>query len=210
MTSSSLAALIIAATALVGTAEQSTQSHVSLDDPTGDVQPMSSSSGDIPGRDVIKLEIASDGQNLIVTVTLADDVSGTLANDVVQMFIDTDGDPATGASAVWGDKSGFEQKVELHACVKYSNGASACAGGGGSTATGYYAVATAENTETGQTAQSIFDVPETPIEGRVISSKVPYADLGVRSGQTIRIYARESNGPYDESAYFPEIALTLK
>ena len=203
-----LAALAIAV-ALFVAGEQSAKGSVSFDDPTGDVRPMSSGDGEVPGRDVTRLEIASDGKDFIVTVTLAADLSGTMAGDVVEIFLDTDGDPATGKPALWGDKTGFEQKVELFACVKCANGGSACVGGAGSTPTAYYAVATSKNTETGETAQDIFSVPQTPIEGRVVSSKVSYADLGVQAGQTIRIYTRESNGAFDASAYFPEVNLTL-
>jgi hypothetical protein len=184
--------------------------EVTLDDPTGDVQAMSSSSGEHPGRDVVKLRIASDGTDLTIAATLAAEISGTFANDVIQLYVDKDNDVSTGAAATWTQKTGFEWNVELLACIEYESGGEACVGGAGNKATAYYSVAKVTDTASGQALQSVWVLPKTTIQGSVVESKVSYADLGVESGQTIRLCARESNGAYDESSYFPEVAFTLK
>jgi len=184
--------------------------EVTLEDATGDVQAMSSSSGEHPGRDVVKLRIASDGSQITIAATLAAEMSGTFANDVIQLYVDKDNDASTGAGATWTQKTGFEWKVELLGCIEYEGGGAACVGGAGSKATAYYSVAKVTDTASGQALESVWDLPKTPIQGSVVESKISYADLGVESGQTIRLYARESNGAYDESSYFPEVALTLK
>ena len=49
-----------------------------------------------------------------------------------------------------------------------------------------------------------------PFQGAVLSASLSYKDLGVKPGQAIRIVARESDGPFDETADFPEVILTLK
>ena len=203
-------ALLVAALPANGAEIKKASGEVTLDDPTGDVQAMSSSSGEHPGRDVVKLRLASDGTNLTITAQLAAEMSGTFANDVVQLYVDKDNKASTGGKATWSEKTGFEWKVELLACIEYEGGGSACVGGAGDKATAYYAVAKVTDTASGQAVQSVWDLPKTPIQGNVVESRVSYADLGVESGQTIRLCARESNGAYDESSYFPEVALTLK
>ena len=54
---------------------------------------------------------------------------------------------------------------------------------------------------------------KTPIKGPVVQSTVDYASMGLKSGQTIRLVAREfSAGTVDNvgQGYLPEILLTLK
>lgn len=203
-------AVLVAALPADATEVKKASGEVTLDDATGDVQAMSSSSGEHPGRDVVKLRVASDGTNLSIAATLASDMSGTFASDVIQLYVDKDNDASTGTGAIWTELTGFEWMVELLACIEYENGGSACVGGAGSKATAYYAVAKVTDTASNKALHSVWDLPKTPIQGPVVESKVSYADLGVQSGQTIRFCARESNGAYDESSYFPEVALTLK
>jgi len=203
-------AMVAAALSANGTELRKASGEVTFDDPRGDVQAMTSSSGEHPGRDVVKLRVASDGTNLTIAATLAAEMSGTFANDVIQLYVDKDNDESTGTAATWSKKTGFEWNVALLACIEYEGGGAACVGGAGDKATAYYAVAKVTDTASGQAVQSIWVLPKTPIQGNVVESQVSYADLGVESGQTIRLCARESNGAYDESSYFPEVALTLK
>ena len=44
----------------------------------------------------------------------------------------------------------------------------------------------------------------------VVHGAIDYADLKVKSGQTIRILVREASSETDLSGYFPEILLILK
>ena len=202
--------ILVTALAAQGAEIKAASGEVSFDDPAGDVQPMSSSSGEHPGRDVVKLLITSDGSNVGVSAQLSAEISGTFANDVIQLYVDSDNDASTGTEATWGKKSGFEWKMELLACIEYENGGEACTGGAGDKAEAYYAIAKLTNTESGSALHSVWDLPKTTIQGNTVEGKVSYSDLGVQSGQTIRLYARESSGAYDESSYFPEVALTLK
>jgi hypothetical protein len=184
-------------------------------DPAGDVRPHNTNTGTIPGFDVVKLALASDGTKLTITATLKGPMSGDFASDVVQVYLDTDNDPKTGYETFWSKKPGFELLAKLVACVRYENGGSACAGGfTGAKVKGYYAVATLGRFKTdGVNEEKVigaFDAPEVPFQGAVLSASLSYKDLGVKPGQAIRIVARESDGPSDETADFPEVILTLK
>ncbi len=203
-------ALMAATLSASGAEVKKAAGEFTFDDPTGDVQPMSSSSGEHPGRDVVKLRVVSDGSSLTIAANLATGISGTFANDVVQLFVDKDNDASTGSEANWAKVSGFEWKVELLVCIEYENGGTACVGGAGDKAVAYYAVLKVTDTATGQALTSVWDLPQTPIQENIVESKVSYDELGVQSGQTIRIFARESSGAYDADSYFPEVALTLK
>ena len=100
-----------------------------LESATDDIQPMHSSSGEYPGRDVASLRIASDGSAIKLSATLTSEASGSMATDVVRVYVDTDNDSATGATATWTEQSGFEFIIELNLCIKYASGAEFCAAG---------------------------------------------------------------------------------
>ncbi len=184
-------------------------------DPAGDVRPQHTSDGTVPGLDVVKLALASDGTRLTITATLNGPMRGDFASDVVQVYLDVDNDPKTGYETFWSKKPGFELLAKLAACVRYDNGGSACSGGlTGAKVSGYYAVATLGRFKDGpsnpETVIGVFDAPAVPFQGAVLSASLTYKDLGVKPGQTVRIVARESDGPTDETADFPSVVLTLK
>ena len=54
------------------------------------------------------------------------------------------------------------------------------------------------------------DAPSTPAKGKVYTGKIAYTSLGVKSGQTIRIIARELTDRGEQQGMFPEALLTLK
>lgn len=184
--------------------------QLSFEDAAGDAEPMSSSDGPIPGRDLVRLDLDSDGTRLELRATLAEPVSGTFANGVVELYVDTDLDPATGEKPMFGDEPGFEKKVELYVCISYTGGAMACVGGAGSTVKAYSAAATVEDLATRETVTSIFEVEQVPIEGPVVVASVSYADLGVQPGQTLRVYARESDGAMGAESFLGPAELTLR
>lgn len=194
---------------------QKAMHSVEWKDPAGDVKPHNTSSGEVPGLDVVKLALASDGTKLTITATLKGPMSGYFASDVVQVYIDTDNNPKTGAKTSWSEKPGFELLAKLYACVLYEDG-SACSGGftGAAKVKGYYAVATLGRFKTdGVNEQEVIGplkAPKVPFQGAVLSASLSYTDLGVKPGQAVRIVARENDGPYDETADFPEVILTLK
>jgi hypothetical protein len=59
-------------------------------DPAGDVNPINTSDGKVPGFDVVKLNLTSDGTALTITATLKGPLRGDFASDVVQLYFDTD------------------------------------------------------------------------------------------------------------------------
>jgi len=189
---------------------QTAKGEVTFKSATDTVKPIHSSSGDIPGRDVASLRIASDGAHLTLAATMTTAISGTFADHVVRLYVDTDNNPATGKKASWTDAKGFEYEVALSLCIDYENGGSACVGGAGKKAKAYFATAAVTDTATGQSLKHFWDLPKTPVKGKTVEARISYEDIGVKPGQSIRIYGRESSGPYDTSGYFPETLLTLK
>jgi len=194
---------------------------IELTDPAGDVQPISTNKAPVPGLDVVKLSLASDGKQLHIGVTLKDP-PGAFATDVVQLYFDTDNNARTGAGLMFFEElTGFEFRSKLWACAKYSNGGSACSGQVGDTVTAHYA-ATSLDQYTGATENNPVTVVDSirfpgrrasaqvPIEGKLVQGTLDYTDLGVKPGQTIRILVRETCSKNDLSSFFPDIQLTLK
>lgn len=195
--------------AVVGADVQTATGTVSLESATDHVEPVLTGSGNIPGRDVARFQLTSDGTNLILSATMAKPVSGSLADAVVRLYVDVDNDATTGSAATFSDISGFEFEIDLNLCVAYENGVEACAGQAGTKPASYYATAAGKKTESGEELRSIWDLAQTKVNGNIVTAGIPYADLGLKSGQTVRIYARESSGEYDDSSYFPEVRLTM-
>jgi hypothetical protein len=198
---------------------------IELTDPAGDVKPISTSGGQVPGFDVVKLSIASDGKQIKIAATLKDP-PGDYASDVVRLYLDTDNDTKTGATLMsFRDLGGFEFQAWLHACADYTNGGSACTGGMDSKVKLHFGAVNLErfkgtdqfgNVKTETVVDSMGfgkrkASSKIPIEGKLVQATLDYADLGVKPGQTIRILAQESCADITElSSFFPEIHLTLK
>jgi hypothetical protein len=112
-------------------------------------------------------------------------------------------------------KYGFEYAVNLIACVKYTSGAKGCTGGTASPIEGFFSGFSVEEYESENSSQrkpvhSVFDSPHTVITGKQIAMGLPYTEIGVTSGQNIRIVIQESDSPDDETSYFPDILFRLK
>lgn len=188
---------------------------LTLDDAAGDVQDHDGH----PGKDVVRLVIDSDGQNLKITTTLKKNVEqylkGHLAGDVVLLYFDTDTKKETGGKTFWGNKTGFEYLVGVRTCISYKEGGEACAGGLKLTPEKYFTSIKTEKFEQGKTSsKSIHDIfwksPRSDISGNTAVATIPYSEIGVSSGQTIRIAVREEDSSFDEKSFFPEIMFTLK
>ena len=194
---------------------------IDLTDPAGDINPISTSEGKVPGFDVVKLSISSDGKQLRIGAMLKDP-PGDFASDVVRLYIDIDHNPKTGATPMfYKELTGFEYKAELSACADYVKGGSACNGGMDGGVKAHWGAINLERfkgaSESG--AETVVDSmgfgkrkasSKLPIEAKLVQATLDYADLGVKPGQTIRILARESCSDNDLSSFFPEIHLTLK
>jgi hypothetical protein len=197
---------------------------VELADVAGDMGPITTSEGEEPPLDVVKLAIAiaSDGSRLSVAATLKD-APGKFATTVVELFIDTDNAAATGATLTRGGQRGFEYRAELRLCMSYQDGAASCAGGSSKAAPTRRWGAMELKRFKGRDDFAREDVVsalgfpgekrsvEVPMKGQVVEASLEYADLKLKPGQQIRILAREAGGnPRDDSGDFPEILLTLK
>jgi hypothetical protein len=198
---------------LTGTSPQAPVTTAELNDPAGDVQSGTTSAGKRAPYDVVHLTLSSDGKNVLVAATLKDPPGG-FASSVVKLYFDTDNNPKTGVETFWSKKPGFEYQSQVEACISYTNGGSACVGGMSGKVKSRYGVA--DVSKFGATSmdrksvRSSFDATEFPIEGKVVKASIAYADLGVKPGSVVRILARESDGPYDASADFPDVLLKLK
>jgi hypothetical protein len=197
---------------------------IELTGPAGDIIPISTSGGKVPGFDVVKLAISSDGKQLRIAATLKDP-PGDYASDVVRLYIDTDNNPKTGATPTsFKELGGFEFQAWLHACADYANGASACTGGMDSKVKLHFGAVNLErfkgtdefgNVKTDTVVDSMGfgkrkASSKLPIEAKLVQATLDYTDLGVKPGQTIRILARVSCADLELASFFPEIQLTLK
>jgi len=194
---------------------------IELTDPAGDIRPISTSDGKVPGFDVVKLSVSSDGKQLRIAATLKDP-PGNFASDVVRLYLDTDDNPKTGATLMsFKELGGFEYRAYLSACADYENGGSACSGGmSGNVKLHWGAINLERFTGTDEfKTDTVVDSmgfgkrkasSKLPIEAKLVQATFDYADLGVAPGRTIRILARESCADPEPGSFFPEIHLTLK
>jgi hypothetical protein len=189
-----------------------------LTDPPGDVN--EANNGPENARDVVKLSFGSDGVRLTIAATLAKDEKSTMAGGVVRFYVDTDRKTATGGKTRYG-QAGFELEGELSVCHGDTDQITSCAGGGDGKAprarfgragleqfTGK-AGAEIQKYLTTRTVSSGMGSPSgPPLAGRVVTAAIPYADLGVKAGQVVRLLAFEVDAKDDGA--FPEVILELR
>ena len=223
-----LAALFILSAATAGTAlaagaeVRKAAGRIELTDAAGDASPITSTDAEYPGFDVVKLALVSDGKTIAIVATLKD-APGAFASSAVELFFDTDNHPQTGVDLGQNRSRGFEYTAELEACVGFTDGASACTGGSSRAKVQKHWAAVELERYKGvdkydkETVVDSMGFPgskasaQTPIGGTVVQGAIDYADLKVKSGQTIRILAKESCGyRAADDGFFPEILLTLK
>jgi hypothetical protein len=200
---------------------QSGAQAVELTDSKGDVSPITTSGGEQPGFDVVKLSLTSDGQELHISAEL-NDPPGSFATSVLVLFFDVDQNPATGAQLnSYGKPKGFEYKGEVQVCIKYENGMTACSGGASkskpvSRFSGVNLYRYEGQSESGK--KRVLDSMgfpgrkpslQIPITDRFVKSSIDYKDLGAKPGQTMRIVVSEACSVRHKSL-FPEITLILK
>lgn len=194
---------------------------VELADAAGDATPITSTDGEYPGFDVVKLALTSDGKSLTIVATLKD-APGVFASSAIELFLDTDNNPQTGVDLGSIKARGFEYTADLQACADYTDGASACTGGSsGGKVKRHWAAVNLERYKGSdryarETVVDSMGFPgskasaQTPIAGTVVQGAFDYADLGVKPGQTLRILAKESCGyRAADDGLFPELLLTL-
>ena len=175
-------------------------------------------------RNVVKASITSDGSNILVSATLKEDEHGNSAGAVIDLYVDTDGNDATGGKASWGKdakppKVGYEYRAQLSVCMAYSENVGACAGGMTQPPKSRHARIVLDKFKGAPGADldmmnsepviSGFSPATDPFTGRVLQGKIPYAKLGLKPGQAVRISARKGAVAGEES-FFPDFLLALK
>lgn len=189
---------------------------ISLVDASGDVQEQSGH----PGKDVVNLDITSDGKSIRLTLKFQKEIAfyldGHLAGEVLSVNFDTDNDETTGGKTFWGDKKGFEYRVGLRTCIMYKNGGKVCVGGLKKPSAGYFAaIQTEKYTKQGKPdTKNIHEIfwksPQQDVKGNQAMFTIPYSEIGAATGQTVRMAIREVDSYFNEKSFFPDILFTLK
>lgn len=189
--------------------------EVELEDPVGDVLENKGK----PGKDVVKVSIISDGENLHIAAELKEKVEfylkDQMAGPVIEMHFNTDNNNTTGGIAFWGkEKKGFEYQVDLVACIKYENGGLACLGSLGDKIEGFcssYKINEYEqDKKMPKNINSTLNSTQKDITGKKVEIILPYSEIGIASGDRIRIAIRESDSSFDDKSYFPEVFFIVK
>jgi hypothetical protein len=175
-------------------------------------------------RNVVKASITSDGSNILVSATLKEDEHGDSAGPVIDLYVDTDGNAATGGVAYWGKdakppRTGYEYRAQLSVCLAYNENVGACAGGAPQPPKSRHVRIVLDKFKgapgadlDGMNSQEVisgFGPANDPFTGRVLQGKIPYAKLGLKAGQAVRISARKGDVAGAES-FFPDFLLALK
>ena len=157
-------------------------------------------------------------------MTTLKDAPGAFATAPVTIGIDTDNNAGTGTKASNGRPGGFEYGVELTLCIGYKDGSLSCRGGSTNSAPAKrYGAAELKRfkgdndyAET-DTILSAMHFPgehesqQFPVDGKIVTASIDYADIGVKPGQTIRLVPRKTGGsPQHGAPEFPSVMLTLK
>jgi len=195
---------------------------IALEDPAGDMGMISSSGDPEPPLDLVGLQIATDGEQINLTAILANE-PGSFADSAVVLYIDADNDPATGLGESSISPAGFDYQLDVKLCMRYENGASACGGGFDGGVTERWAAVELKRFKASHPYGPKDDLIGTmfagelrksetwPIEGLEMQASILYSDIGVASGETIRLRAIESSGsPLGGDGSFPIVLLTLE
>ena len=173
--------------------------------------PAPAEKGDSQVFDVAGLVVRSDGQSVVFEAAIKADPAG-IAGPALRVYWDTDNNAATGAKDRSSTHSGFEFASGVKVCADQGGGASTCLGKADKVA-GYFAIADVEKldgkTGTKSSVRAFHEAPRSPIQEKVVQGKVAYADIGVKSGQVIRLAIAVADGPFSDGAHFPDILLRL-
>jgi hypothetical protein len=187
---------------------------IELSDPAGDVR----NDEGKPGKDVVKVSIASDGKSLHVIAELKENaafyLTGQMAGPVIEMHFDTDNNERTGGIPFWGrNRKGYEYQVNLVACIKYKDGM-ACLGALGGEITGFrssYAIYRyAQGEKMPKSINDAIQSTQKDIAGKQVEITLPYSAIGIKSGGRMRIAIRESDSSFDDASYFPPVFFMIK
>lgn len=178
------------------------QTRIRVSDPAGDI---TADEGDAHPIDIVQVDLSSDGELVVVAVTLAEPPRPTSLFQalVAGVAFDVDNDRESGGQGfggMHGDVPGIDFESEIISSVE--DGAVST-----SSAASVIGVDAQGNQSNVLTSS---DAPSTPANGKVYTGKIAYTSLGVKSGQTIRVIARELNDRGEQHGMFPEALLKLK
>jgi hypothetical protein len=192
------AAALIAASLNAKEPVKPVQTTVSFPDPAGDA----TSNDESKPVDIVKVELTSDGENLIFAATVTETITPkTLYETIIANFaIDTDNDRKTGDMAfngMYGDIPGIEFVSEL--LSEFTEGKPS-----ESASASLFSQKEKANVVYASYAES------TKMRNRTYTGKIKYTDLGVKSGQIIRVVALEASDYGEKAGVFPDAELKLK
>jgi hypothetical protein len=203
---------------------------IELTDPAGDVQPIvyleSVGTGPekevkYPGFDVLRLAVASDGTAVTFTATLSAAPSRA-SYEVLEFYIDADNKAGTGVTLPFNARlAGLEYYGTLEACLEHPFFGTTCAGAQPQPVPHSAIVTLEKYGKEWMNKDVLLSLPasgtvkepqKTRVVGAVVQASVPYAAMGVKSGQAIRLKVREAcaGGIGGPEGFFPDIVLTLK
>jgi len=201
---------------------------VEMTDAAGDIEPIvyRESVGDgpekevkYPGFDVLKLTVTSDGTTLNFAAMLKTPPASA-AFDVLEFYVDADNSRATGITppASSAALAGLEFYGTLEVCLEHDLFGTRCAGTD-ERPKGHSAIVSLEKYgKEWMFKDTLLDLPASgsvkeakavKIAGPLVQASVPYAAMGVKPGQTIRLVVREACAA-KMAGFFPDIILTLK
>lgn len=178
------------------------QARIRVSDPAGDITP---DEGDAHPIDIVAVDISSDGEFVIVAVTLVEPPRPTSLFQalVAGVAFDVDNDRKSGGQGfggMHGDVPGIDFESEIISSVE-----------DGAVSTSSAASVMGVDARGNQSSVLYSsDAPSTPAKGKVYTGKIAYASLGVKSGQTIRVIARELSDRGEQNGMFPDMLLKLK
>jgi hypothetical protein len=178
------------------------KSKVSFTDPAGDITP---DDGDAHPIDIVGVDLSSDGESIVVAVTLAGppQPASLFQALVAGVVFDVDNDRKTGGQGfggAYGDVPGIEFESEILSSLEE--------GAVSKSASASVIAVDARGNQSSVLYAS--DAPATPAKGKVYTGTIAYSLLGVKPGQTIRVIARELTDRGPQSGMFPEALLTLQ
>lgn len=174
---------------------------ISFDDPANDVY---AEEGNPNPADIVKLELSSDGEFVIIAATLAKAPSPLdewPQATIAAAGFDTDLDETNGSNYFAGSPQGMEFSTHLIASIEPNGKPSRSA-----------ACSVIDFAASGDDAYAvkIDAAPRTPARGLTYTGKIAYASIGVSAGQTIRMSVKEAHDYGEEGGFFPSVLLKLK
>jgi|SRR5687768_1982765 len=183
-------------------AEVTAKASIKFSDPAGDVTAVE---GDPNPIDIVGIHLSSDGEFIVVGVTLAEAPrpASIFQALIAGVAFDVDNDRKSGGQAfggMHGDVPGAEFESEIIGSVE----------DGGVSRSSSASVIGVEANGNQSSVLTSSDAPATPAKGKLYTGKIAYSSLGVKTGQTIRVIARELSDRGEQEGLFPEALMTLK